>query len=41
MKATDESGIDAFRSRISARLASLGEAHGVGAAEIFKVIRDV
>jgi LmbE family N-acetylglucosaminyl deacetylase len=41
MKATDESGIDAFRCRITTRLASLGDAHGVAAAEIFKVIRDL
>lgn len=41
MKATDESGIDAFRSRIKTRLASLGDAHGVAAAEIFKAIRDL
>jgi LmbE family N-acetylglucosaminyl deacetylase len=41
MKATDETGIDAFRSRIRARLASHGDAHDVGAAEIFKAIRDL
>jgi LmbE family N-acetylglucosaminyl deacetylase len=41
MKATDETGIDAFRARIRARLASQGDAHDVGAAEIFKAIRDL
>jgi LmbE family N-acetylglucosaminyl deacetylase len=41
MKATDASGIDAFRDRIRARLASFGAEHGVSAAEIFKAIRDL
>jgi LmbE family N-acetylglucosaminyl deacetylase len=41
MKATDESGIDAFRDRVRARLASFGAEHGVSAAEIFKAIRDL
>ncbi len=41
MKATDEDALDAFRSRIRARLAGLGEPHGFGAAEIFKRIADL
>jgi LmbE family N-acetylglucosaminyl deacetylase len=41
MKATDDAQIDAFRQRIRARLAGLGSAHGVAAAEVFKRIADL
>jgi hypothetical protein len=38
MKATDDTGMDAFRQRMRARLAELGQPHGVQAAEIFHVM---
>lgn len=38
MKATNDSGMDAFRQRMRARLAELGQSHGVQAAEIFHVM---
>lgn len=41
MKATDAAQIEAFRERIRARLAGLGAAHGVAAAEVFKRIGDL
>jgi LmbE family N-acetylglucosaminyl deacetylase len=41
MKATDATQIEAFRSRIRSRLAGLGTAHGMGAAEVFKRIGDL
>jgi LmbE family N-acetylglucosaminyl deacetylase len=41
MHASDGEGLEAFRRRISDRLRGLGEPHGVGAAEIFKLIDDL
>jgi LmbE family N-acetylglucosaminyl deacetylase len=41
MKAADESELDAFRSRIRTRLATLGEPHGLQAAEVFTLITDL
>jgi LmbE family N-acetylglucosaminyl deacetylase len=41
MKATDDAQIEEFRERIRARLAGLGAAHGVAAAEVFKRIGDL
>ncbi|CAB4538690.1 MAG: PIG-L family deacetylase [Actinobacteria bacterium] len=41
MKATDGEQLEAFRRRIRERLAGLGAAHGVGAAEVFKRIGDL
>ncbi|MEO6572030.1 MAG: PIG-L deacetylase family protein [Ilumatobacteraceae bacterium] len=41
MNATDEQQIQAFRTRIEDRLAGLGREHGVGAAELFKLIADL
>jgi LmbE family N-acetylglucosaminyl deacetylase len=41
MKAVDESQLDGFRDRIAKRLIGLGEQHGVGAAELFKLISDL
>jgi hypothetical protein len=41
MKAIDGQQLAAFRSRISARLAGLGEPYGYAAAEIFKLITDL
>jgi hypothetical protein len=38
MKATNDSGMDAFRQRMRARLAELGQPHGVGAGEIFHLM---
>ena len=41
MKAVDDDQLTAFRIRISARLADLGEPFGYAAAEIFKLITDL
>jgi LmbE family N-acetylglucosaminyl deacetylase len=41
MKAIDEAQLDSFRGRIRARLTGLGADHGVGAAEVFKLISDL
>ena len=41
MKAADESQLGAFRDRIRSRLVELGAGHGVGAAEVFKLISDI
>ncbi|MEP7113802.1 MAG: PIG-L deacetylase family protein [Ilumatobacteraceae bacterium] len=41
MKAVDDEQLTAFRNRISARLAELGEPFGYTAAEIFKLITDL
>ena len=41
MHAADESQLEPFRSRIRDRLAALGAAHGVGAAEVFARISDL
>jgi LmbE family N-acetylglucosaminyl deacetylase len=38
MKATDDSGLDAFRARVTARLAEQGRPFDMGAAEVFKLI---
>jgi LmbE family N-acetylglucosaminyl deacetylase len=38
MKAVDDSALDAFRVRISERLSGLGAPHGLGAAEVYKII---
>lgn len=41
MKAIDADQLTAFRTRITARLAGLGERYGVGSAEVFKRIDDL
>ena len=41
MKAVDDAELAAFRDRITSRLAGLGEAHGLGAAEVFARIDDL
>jgi LmbE family N-acetylglucosaminyl deacetylase len=41
MKAVDGDQLDSFRSRIRDRLAGLGAAHGVRAAEVFAAITDL
>ena len=41
MKAVDEDQLAAFRRRITARLAELGEPFGYAAAEVFKLITDL
>ena len=41
MKAVDDTQLGAFRDRIRDRLTGLGSDHGVGAAEIFKLITDL
>jgi LmbE family N-acetylglucosaminyl deacetylase len=41
MKATDESQMDDFRRRVSARLAELGRPFGMAAAEVFRLITDL
>jgi LmbE family N-acetylglucosaminyl deacetylase len=41
MKAVDDTQLAAFRDRIRHRLTGLGTAHGVGAAEVFKLISDL
>lgn len=38
MKATDEDGMEVFRSRIRTRMADLGAPHGLAAAEIFHLM---
>jgi LmbE family N-acetylglucosaminyl deacetylase len=41
MHAVDDVELAAFRRRISDRLVAFGERHGVGAAEVFKLISDL
>jgi LmbE family N-acetylglucosaminyl deacetylase len=41
MKATDDSGLAAFRDRVRARAAELGAPHGLAAAEVFAAISDL
>jgi LmbE family N-acetylglucosaminyl deacetylase len=41
MKAVDDDQLIAFRNRITARLAGLGEPFGYAAAEVFKLIADL
>ena len=41
MKAVDAAQLDAFRARITERLAGNGAAYGVGAAELFAMIDDL
>ena len=41
MKAVDPLQLTAFRERIAGRLEQLGAAHGVGSAELFKLITDL
>jgi len=41
MKATDDSELETFRTKIRGRLADNGRPFGLGAAEVFKVIRDI
>jgi LmbE family N-acetylglucosaminyl deacetylase len=41
MHATDEGQIEQFRQRIRTRLHGLGAPHGLGAAEVFKLITDL
>ena len=41
MKAVTDDQLDAFRQRIRSRLVGLGEPHGMGAAEVFKLITDL
>ena len=41
MHAADASELDAFRARIRARLAELGAPHGLAAAEVFALARDL
>jgi LmbE family N-acetylglucosaminyl deacetylase len=41
MHAVDGDQLDAFRQRIGDRLRGLGEPHGLGAAEVFKLIDDL
>jgi LmbE family N-acetylglucosaminyl deacetylase len=41
MKATDDTQIDAFRARVRARLAELGQPYGLAAAEVFRLIIDL
>jgi LmbE family N-acetylglucosaminyl deacetylase len=41
MKAIDTTQLGAFRARIRDRLTGLGSEHGVGAAEVFKLISDL
>lgn len=41
MKATDESQMDAFRNRVRGRLAEHGVAHGMAAAEVFRLMTDL
>ena len=38
MKATDDSGMEVFRTRMRTRMSDLGAPHGVGAAEIFHLM---
>ncbi|MFZ4812372.1 MAG: PIG-L deacetylase family protein [Ilumatobacteraceae bacterium] len=41
MHATDDDALAAFRTRIRNRLIGLGEAHGLAAAEVFRLINDL
>jgi LmbE family N-acetylglucosaminyl deacetylase len=41
MHAVDDTQLDTFRRRVSGRLVELGEPHGVGAAELFRLITDL
>jgi len=41
MHAADEADLASFRQRIRARLAELGTPHGLGAAEVFKLMTDL
>jgi LmbE family N-acetylglucosaminyl deacetylase len=41
MKATDDTALEAFRTRMRTRLASLGTPHGYAAGEIFHLIADL
>lgn len=41
MKATDDAQLASFRDRIRARLVELGQPHGMGAAEIFRLMTDL
>lgn len=41
MKAVDDAQMERFRSRVRSRLASLGEPHGMGAAEVFARLDDL
>jgi LmbE family N-acetylglucosaminyl deacetylase len=41
MKATDDADLVAFRAKIRGRLAENGRPFGLGAAEVFKLIRDL
>ena len=41
MHAADASELDAFRTRIRARLAELGGPHGLAAAEVFALLSDL
>jgi len=41
MKALDEEQLSAFRDRVRERLTALGRPHGVGAAEVFKLMTDL
>ena len=41
MKAVDPAQMEAFRERISRRLAGLGAPYGLGSAELFKRISDL
>jgi hypothetical protein len=41
MKATDDTALEAFRTRMRTRLATLGAPHGYAAAEIFHLMIDL
>jgi len=41
MHASDASELDAFRTRVTGRLAELGEPHGLAAAEVFALLTDL
>ncbi len=41
MHAVDDASIEQFRQRVRSRLAGLGAPHGVGAAELFRLIVDL
>lgn len=41
MKATDDAALDAFRTRMRTRLATLGSPHGYAAAEIYHLMTDL
>ena len=38
MKAVDPASLSEFRARLTARAVELGEPHGTGAAEVFRII---